>query len=400
MINLDKDKNYLLACSFGPDSMALFDMLIKEKIHFSAALVNYHIRPESSDEMTNFIHYCEKHKISYHVKDLVNGIGDHNLESECRKIRYKFFAQLVEQFHYDAVLIAHNQDDVLETYLMQKRRQNLVSFYGIKEITEIDGATIIRPLLKVSKQELMDYCHDNKVPFAIDSTNFDERYLRNDIRHNIVKKMVRGERDRMLKEIEEKNQTLMAMFSFLQSLNLNNVDNLMILGELEFAYALNILIKRVDESMYVSYKQSHEIRGILIRKSGNVDIPIRKGIVLRRSYDYVEFIKPGKVSYSYQIDKPCEFDCQYFHLDFTGDTSNRNVNRDDYPLTIRNYRRGDKYKIKNYYVSVRRLFIDWKMPTTLRQRWPIILNHKGTIIYIPRYKKDFVIKDNINFYVK
>ena len=116
MINLDKDKNYLLACSFGPDSMALFDMLIKEKIHFSAALVNYHIRPESSDEMTNFIHYCEKHKISYHVKDLVNGIGDHNLESECRKIRYKFFAQLVEQFHYDAVLIAHNQDDVLETY--------------------------------------------------------------------------------------------------------------------------------------------------------------------------------------------------------------------------------------------------------------------------------------------
>lgn len=72
MLNLEKDKNYLLACSYGPDSMALFDMLLKGGYHFSAALVNYHLRPESSDEMYGFIKYCEKHKISYHVKDIVN----------------------------------------------------------------------------------------------------------------------------------------------------------------------------------------------------------------------------------------------------------------------------------------------------------------------------------------
>ena len=400
MINLDKDKNYLLACSFGPDSMALFDMLIKAKIHFSAALVNYHIRPEASNEMNHFIHYCEKHKISYHVKDLVNGIGDANLESECRKIRYSFFAQLVSQFHYDAVLIAHNQDDVIETYLMQKRRQNLVNFYGIKEISEINGATIIRPILKYTKQELMDYCHDHKVPFAIDSSNFDERYLRNNIRHNIVKKMTPEQREEILKEIDEKNTRLESLKATLQSMNLNNVDVLLKLGDLELIYALNILIKRIDEEMFVSNKQCHEIHKVLMSKDGNVEVPIRKGVVFRRSYDHVEFVKQGKIVYSFVIDKPSEFDCDYFHLDFTGDTSNRKVTIDDYPLTIRNYRRGDKYKIKNYFVSVRRLFIDWKMPTSLRQRWPIILNSKGIIIYIPRYKKNFIIADKINFYVK
>ena len=147
MINLQKDKNYLLACSFGPDSMALFDMLLKGEYHFSAALVNYHLRPESTDEMNGFIHYCDEHKISYHIKDIVNGIIGLNIESECRRIRYEFFAQLVDTFHYDAVLVAHNQDDHIETYLMQKRRQNLVSFYGIQEKTTINGVEIIRPLL-------------------------------------------------------------------------------------------------------------------------------------------------------------------------------------------------------------------------------------------------------------
>ena len=94
MIELDKNKNYLLACSFGPDSMALFDMLKKGGYTFSAALVNYHLRPESTDEMNSFISYCDQNKISYHVKDIVRGIGNVNIEAEARNIRYRFFADV------------------------------------------------------------------------------------------------------------------------------------------------------------------------------------------------------------------------------------------------------------------------------------------------------------------
>ena len=47
MLNLEKNKHYLLACSFGPDSMALFDMLIKEGYRFTVAHVNYHLRAEA-----------------------------------------------------------------------------------------------------------------------------------------------------------------------------------------------------------------------------------------------------------------------------------------------------------------------------------------------------------------
>ena len=400
MLNLDKNKNYLLACSFGPDSMALFDMLLKDGYHFSAALVNYHLRPESSDEMNNFIHYCDAHKISYHIKDLVNGIVGLNIEAECRRIRYEFFAQLVGTFKYDAVLVAHNQDDHIETYIMQKKRQNLVSFYGIQEKTTINGVTIIRPLLNKTKKELLDYCHDNNVPFAIDSTNFDERYLRNKIRHQILANMTPEEREDILKEIDEKNAELKKIIDGLKGLDLTDVHALKKMDVIQLAYALNLLTQAFNHSIYISLKQAKEIEKILLKKTGNIDIPIRKGIVLRKSYSKVEVVSPSKVAYAYVITGPSIFDCEYFYLDFTGNTNNRNVSKDDYPLTIRTYHRGDKYKIKDYLVSVRRLFIDWKMPLSLRQRWPIILNNEGKIIYIPRYQKDFVPDKETNFYVK
>ena len=400
MINLNKEKNYLLACSFGPDSMALFHMLLKGGYHFSATLVNYHIRPESSDEMNGFIKYCKENNITYHIKDVKEGIGSKNLEAECRRIRYEFFSIIVHQFKYDEVLVAHNQDDVIETFLMQKNRQNLVNFYGINEKTVINNVIIRRPLLDYSKKDLLEYCKANNVPYAIDSSNFDTRYLRNKIRHQVVSKMSEEERVKTLKEIKTKNARLEKMINKLHSLDLNNINVLADLSDKELAYALNILIKQVDESMYISLKQSVDIRKSLRRVSGNIEIPIRKGIVLRRSYSRVEFVKPGSINYLYIIDKPKEFDCEYFHLNFKGDASDRNVYHEDYPLTIRNYRSDDKYTIRNYVVSVRRLFIDWKMPLSLRQRWPIILNKDGKIIYIPRYKKDFIITKEVNFYVK
>ena len=400
MINLDKNKNYLLACSYGPDSMALFDMLQKHGIKFSAALVNYHLRPESNIEMDGFIHYCQNHKVPYHVKDLVHGIGDINVESECRRIRYAYFAELSKQFGYDAVLVAHNEDDVIETYLMQKNRQNLVVYYGINEKTIINNTLIVRPLLQYSKAYLQEYCEKNDVPFAIDSSNSDTKYLRNKYRHNVVKKMSVEERQKLVEEINARNEELKQLFSKLDTIDLTSIEELQKLTINEFAYALNKMVKNLDESIFISFGQAKELRKILSIQSGNISVPITLNIVFRKSYKKVEFVKLINIKYQYIIDKPTIFDCDQFFLDFTGDTSNRNVKLEDYPLTIRTFRPGDKYVIKNYVVTVRRLFIDWKMPLTKRETWPIIVNKDGKIIYIPRYRDDFEVTDDLNFYVK
>ena len=90
MLNLDKNKKYLLACSYGPDSMALFGMLINENINFEVAHVNYHLRKESDDEEKGLREFCKHHSIVIHTKDVTQSIRN-NVEAKCREIRYSFF---------------------------------------------------------------------------------------------------------------------------------------------------------------------------------------------------------------------------------------------------------------------------------------------------------------------
>ena len=120
MLNLEKYKKYLLACSHGPDSMALFYMLKEEGYNFAVAHVNYHLREESNSEQEQLEAYCKKNNVQLFVKDVDEVLGNNNLEEKCRIIRYSFFKELVNEHGFDAVLVAHNQDDLIETYIMQK----------------------------------------------------------------------------------------------------------------------------------------------------------------------------------------------------------------------------------------------------------------------------------------
>ena len=181
MLNLEKNRHYLLACSFGPDSMALFDMLLKEGYKFSVAHVNYHLRRESNEEESKLRDFCVKHNIGIYVKDVNEVLGESNLEMKCREIRYNFFISVIKENKFDALLVAHQEDDLIETYLMQKRRKNLVNYFGIKEISYFADIEIIRPLLRYRKEELLMYCRMFNVPYAIDKTNLEDHFLRNQI---------------------------------------------------------------------------------------------------------------------------------------------------------------------------------------------------------------------------
>ena len=70
-----------------------------------------------------------------------------NIEANCREVRYDFFADLYKKYSFDGLLVAHNEDDSIETYLLQKKRKNLVFHYGLADKNIIKGMTVLRPLL-------------------------------------------------------------------------------------------------------------------------------------------------------------------------------------------------------------------------------------------------------------
>ena len=400
MLNLDKNQKYLLACSHGPDSMALFFMLKEEGYKFAVAHVNYHLREESDEEQKKLEDYCAKNNIELYVKEVNESLGENNLEEQCRIIRYTFFKELVNRYHFYAVLIAHNQDDVIETYLMQKTRQNLVEFFGIKENPIIFDTKIIRPVLGFTKQELLMFCDINKVEYSIDKTNLQDVFLRNKIRHQVVEKMNKEERNKILEEMALENEKLAKIQEKISQIRTKTIEEYNRLSDDEFLYAIVRLGRTLKPNFVMSRAQGLEIRKIFKSDKANISVDI-SGLKLVKSYDSFDLIKDDdKQDFSYEIKEPTMLDTEYFYLDFTGDTSNRNVASNDYPLTIRNAKPEDTYLISGYAKQLRRLFIDWKVPLPLRKRWPVIVNKDGIIIYVPRYQKNFKKEDDCNFYVK
>ena len=400
MLNLEKNKKYLLACSYGPDSMALFDMLLKEGYRFAVAHVNYHLRKEADDEEIELRNYCLTHGVGIYVKSVRENLGDSNLEAKCRDIRYNFFIDVVKQNGFDALLVAHQEDDLIETYLMQKKRKNLVNYFGIKEISYFTDVEIIRPLLKYRKKELLIYCRMFAVPYAIDKTNLEDHFLRNQLRHSVVEKMTPEERKEILEEIDSENQKLAQIFEKISNIKSNKIEEYNRLNDTEFLYAIVLLGRKIKSDFTISKEQGEELRKVLLCDKPNVSLTVDE-LVFVKEYDSFSIKEDSETcDFEYVLNEPGKLDTPYFSLDFTRDPSRRNVSPDDYPLTIRNARAGDAYRILDYEKELRRLFIDWKMPVSLRNRWPIIVNKDGVIIYVPRYQKDFLPSKDDNFSVK
>ena len=398
---LSKKKKYLLACSFGPDSMAAFYLLFKNGYKFECAIVNYHLRKESDLEVKGLLEYAKSKDIKVHVLDVKEKIKK-NVEARCREIRYNFFNSLIINSDLDALIVAHNEDDHIETYLLQKKRKILPKHYGIAEKSWIYGVDVYRPLLGYSKKRLLSICDKNDVPYMIDKSNLSDDYLRNQIRHQIVSKLKLKERKQIVKDIEKENEELDNIFSNIASDRMHKISYLLSLDEITYLYVINAVAQEAGSEYKISRKQGQEIIKMMKSNKPNIISKIYGDLYFFKEYYDIHFEKGyKKLTYLYlRVVAPTIIDNEYIYFDLTKDVTGRNIHDYDYPLIIRAARKDDIYKIKDYETSVRRLFIDWKMPSSLRDRWPVVLDKNSNIIYIPRYQKDFTIDDSSDFYVK
>ena len=104
-----------------------------------------------------------------------------------RDLRYEWFEQMAVEYNCDLFVVAHNADDVVETFFLNLTRGT--GLQGLSGMAELRGR-IVRPLLQVSREQIMEYIAENELEYRIDATNLETVYTRNKIRHNVVSQLM------------------------------------------------------------------------------------------------------------------------------------------------------------------------------------------------------------------
>lgn len=207
---LDRRKTYVVGVSGGSDSMFLLEKMRLNNFDTIVAHVNYKKRKESDEEEKKILGYCLKNQIRFEVKrdDLkCDEKKRGNFQQYARNLRFKFFKSVADKYKTREIVLAHHLDDLIETYIMQKNKNSLVNWWGIRECMEIENYRFWRPILNISKKEIVKYLKTNRIEYSIDKSNFEDIYTRNVIRKEI-KDITIGEKKKILKEIENKNKKL------------------------------------------------------------------------------------------------------------------------------------------------------------------------------------------------
>ncbi len=181
---------FLLACSGGPDSLYLFYELVafrrKEGICFHVAHVDHGWRKESEEEAETLAAIAKAQDVPFHLKKLSPAALSGNLEGACRKERYRFFQELMQKHPFQALLTAHHQDDLVETILKRLLEGAPgLRWNGISPETSMEGMRVLRPLLGMTKQKIMESLQSRALVFFEDATNKQTQFLRARMREEL-----------------------------------------------------------------------------------------------------------------------------------------------------------------------------------------------------------------------
>ncbi len=188
MFNLWKPKqSFILGISGGTDSVCLLDVFSslarKHDFRLHIAHVNYRLRGKDSDCDEAFVKTLAT---QYDIPCTVfcpPKTSFAKSEESYRDLRYHFFETLRQEKNYDHIVVAHHRDDQAETFLLRLLRGSGMT--GLRAMRPKNNF-IIRPLLDVTRADILQYLKERKISYRIDTSNTDRKFLRNRVRHDLI----------------------------------------------------------------------------------------------------------------------------------------------------------------------------------------------------------------------
>ncbi len=407
----NKNESIVVALSGGVDSMVLLDILNKLDLDLNLIVshVNHKKRTESDIEYNNLKILAARLKIPFEGYTVTDN-QKVNFQDDSRNQRYKFFKAVAQKYKASKIVVAHHLDDQVETTLMRLTRGTSFSGYaGIPEIRKDRNISIVRPLMEVTKEEIMNYAKNHSIVYYEDVSNDDDFYTRNRYRHNIIP---------LLKlENPNLNEKIMQFKDYIESADIvltslkdkfikkycfyNNV-NLESFNKLDKIIKIKVLKHLVNvttnNSVEVSYEQYNNIIKLCLSSTPNQTLSLEKNYNFIKEYEYIYVEKKQKIakqniiindfgeyfvsdndSFIFSKNKLKQYNTNYFELCYNGMV---------FPLHLRNRNNGDKMNLKIGTKKVKDILIDKKIPLSKRDKLFVIAD-KNNVLWIPGIKKSY-----------
>lgn len=253
---IEKNDKIVIGVSGGPDSICLLHVLygLKEKlgIEIVVAHVNHMLRDVADLETEYVQSFCKKLGIECYVKKAdileISKTQKKGTEEVGRQVRYDFFDEVAKKTNSNKIATAHNSNDRAETVILNILRGSGLS--GLKGIEPIRDNKYIRPLINTDRQDIENYCNDNKLEPKYDKTNNENIYTRNKVRNTVIPYIKKEFNPNIIKTINRLSSLATEENEYLQAITKQKFENLLIekteniILDLHKFNSLNLVIKR------------------------------------------------------------------------------------------------------------------------------------------------------------
>ena len=360
------------AVSGGADSMALLWALylLKDEwdLELSAAHFNHHLRGEESNRDEAFVRdFCDGYGIPLHVGSGEIVPGKKGLEAAARDARYAFLRTLPGK-----IATAHTADDNAETILM-----HLVRGTGLKGLGGISpvNRNVIRPMLNVTRADVEAFLEEYSISHIEDSSNSGDDFLRNRLRHKVMP-ILKEENPRLSENLSAMALRLRIDEQALTDLAaLDGSPQVEVLRNMAPAVrsrALEHFLKGsgVKEPEAVHIRQAE---ALIFSENPSARASFPGGVTIGRNYGILEVVPSAEQLH-------CSFFCAPAEAIInTGDTFTVNPVGE---IFVRSRQSGDTIRLPGGTKSIKKLFIDRKIPASRRESIPILCDSLG-ILGIP-----------------
>lgn len=406
--DINFDNYVVVGVSAGPDSMCLLNLLEKKTNKIIVCHINHNIREQSIIEEEYLKTYCQEHNLIFESMT-IKEYKENNFENEARKIRYKYYEEILNKYNSNKLFLAHHGDDLIETILMKiERVSNIEGYAGIKRISKLKNYDIIRPLLPYTKENIITYNKSHNITYYIDSSNTNIDYTRNWYRHKVLPILKEKDKNIHLKFLKY-SETLQEYNEYidreinkkLSTIYQNNIINIDVLNKEDYFLKKNILYYIMNdiynnESNIITEKHIQNILTMINSNKPNLSINMPQSKILVKEYNKLYIKKNIKEEKKYKIifEDTTKIDSLEIKKLSEEESDGNNIcrlNSKDikFPLYIRNRKDGDYMILKNsnYKKKIKEIFIENKLPISKRNNYPLLVDSDDKVLWIPNMKK-------------